>query len=81
MAQLLAFGQHRASVRSASGSLNALSSSGGRRPAGRGHGLGAARHLGLGGLDAPRLVRHAAQRHRPVPSRCTMAATDTSAKA
>ena len=53
-------------MRSTSGSLNALSWVGpgaGEQP--RRDGLGAARHLGLGRFDAPRLVRHAAQRHAP----------------
>ncbi len=63
MAQPFASASTEASVRSTSGTLNALSCVV-RAPASSPAAtrLGAARHLALGGLDAPRLVRHAAQR-------------------
>ena len=61
--QPFASARTEASVRSTSGTLNALSCvvRAPARSAGR-DGLRAARHLALGGLDAPRLVRHAAER-------------------
>ena len=77
----LRFGKHRGERRSTSFSLNAFSCVGGAGEQPRGHRFGAARHFAFRCFDAPRLVRHAAKATRPVPSRCTMAATEISAKA